>query len=130
MDFIYNILSPEWVLFFNRIVLGSIMIYFAAPKIRNLRENANQFSDWGFKPGMFWGTLVAFELFFGGLFIFFGFYPEIFSFLMAIVMIVGIAWKIKNNRSFEHLIESFQALAMALTLIYFGPGIFTIISHF
>lgn len=130
MNFIYTILNPEWVLFFNRIILGLAMLYYGVPKIRDLRANAREFNGWGFKPGMFWGTLVAFELFFGGLFIFLGFYPELFAFLMALVMIVGVLWKIKSNQPTEHLIENFHNLAMCLVLIYFGPGLFTIISNF
>ncbi|MDP3880739.1 MAG: DoxX family protein [bacterium] len=130
MDFIFSFLSPEWILFFNRIVLGAVMIYYGAPKIRDLKTNAKEFNDWGFKPGILWGTLVALELFFGGLFILLGFYAELFAFFMALVMIVGVLWKIKNNQVWEHLIENFHNLAMCLVLISFGPGLFNIISSF
>lgn len=130
MDFIYSYLNPEWILFFNRIVLAVVMIYYGAPKIRDLGANAKEFHSWGFRPGIFWGTLVALELFFGGLFILLGFYPELFAFIMALVMIVGIGWKIKTNRPFQHLLENFQTLASALVLIIFGPGIYIIISSF
>ena len=130
MDFIYSILSPEWILFFNRLVLAVVMIYYGAPKIKNLGATAKEFNSRGFRPGVLWGTLVALELFFGGLFILFGFYPEVFAFLMAVVMIVGIAWKLKRNKPFGDLIESLQTLASALVLIIFGPGLFTIISSF
>jgi uncharacterized membrane protein YphA (DoxX/SURF4 family) len=130
INFVLTYLSPEWILFFNRIVLGLSMIYFGAPKIKDLKANAEEFNSWGFKPGILWGTLVAFELFFGGIFITVGFYPELFAFLMALVMIVGILWKIKTNRPIEHILENFHVLAMVLVLISFGPGLFTIISSF
>jgi hypothetical protein len=54
-----------------------VMIYYGWPKIRDLGSNANDFVRMGFKPGMFWGTLIASVEFFGGLAILLGFYAEL-----------------------------------------------------
>src|SRR2546422_7487913 len=71
-----NIPVP-WILLLLRVVLAVVMIHYGWPKIRNLESNANDFVHMGFKPGRFWGTLIAVVEFFGGLAILVGFYAEL-----------------------------------------------------
>jgi hypothetical protein len=57
----------DWVLLLIRSVLAAVMIYYGWPKIRDPASNAKDFVRMGFKPGMFWGTLIAVVEFFGGI---------------------------------------------------------------
>jgi len=61
--FIYN----DEAMLILRLVLGLIFIAHGWPKIKDLKATAQGFQGMGFKPGKFWGTVVAIAEFFGGL---------------------------------------------------------------
>ena len=52
-------IEVQWILLFSRVVLAVVMIHYGWPKVRDLKSNANDFANMGFRPGMFWGTLIA-----------------------------------------------------------------------
>src|SRR6202008_2354271 len=64
----------DWILLLVRLVLGAGMIYYGWPKARDLRANAKDFEGMGFKPGIFWGTLIAAVEFLGGIVVVLGIY--------------------------------------------------------
>jgi hypothetical protein len=55
-----------WGFVIPRIILGAMLIVHGWPKIKDLRQNASNFSGMGFKPGWLWGTIAALLEFFGG----------------------------------------------------------------
>ena len=99
-----------------------VMIYYGWPKIRDLGSNANDFVRMGFKPGMFWGTLIAGVEFFGGIAILLGFYAELAAALFAFQMMVGTFWKLKIGKPFSDYSYDIQLFALSLTIMFHGAG--------
>lgn len=113
----------DWTLFIVRIIMGVIMIYYGWPKIKNLKSNAGDFVKMGFKPGMFWGTIIAFVEFFGGILVIAGFYTAIVALLFGVEMILGTIWKIvKAKKPFTDYSYDILLLALALIILTFGAG--------
>lgn len=115
-------ISLDWILLFSRVVLAMVMIYYGWPKIRDLRSNANDFVQMGFKPGMFWGTLIAGVEFFGGIAILLGYYAELAAALFAFQMMVGMFWKLKIRKPFSDYSYDIQLFALSLTIMFHGAG--------
>ena len=125
------LIYSDWVLFFVRLVLGIVMVYYGWPKIKDLKSNAKDFDKMGFKPGMFWGTITALLEFIGGIAILVGFLAEAAAFFFAIQMVVGAIWKItKTDKTFINWSYNLQLLAMSLVLITFGAGPYTLLPLF
>ena len=121
--------SPDFILLVARFVLGVVMIHFGWPKIKNLRDNARDFNRMGFKPGMFWGSIIAIVEFFGGIALIAGFYVWIASALIAVQMVIGTLWKItKTEKPFSNWSYDLLILVITLVLIYIGPGKYVIYS--
>ena len=127
-----SILTPlaplsDIVLLIVRIIMGIVMIYYGYPKITNLRSNAENFVKMGFKPGMFWGTIVAFVEFFGGIAIIIGVYIWLAVALFGFQMIMGTIWKItKTEKPFTDWSYDLLLLAIALMLLITGPGYYVL----
>jgi putative oxidoreductase len=117
-------IAVEWILLLARIVLAAVMIYYGWPKIRDLNANANDFARMGFKPGMFWGSLIAVLEFFGGLAILLGFLAELLAALFAFQMLVGTFWKLKVKKPFPDYSYDLQLFALCLILMSQGAGAF------
>lgn len=117
----------DWSLLGLRLVFGAIFIAHGWPKIKNLKANAQNFEMMGFKPGSFWGTIVAFVEFFGGLAIIMGLYAQIAGLLLAIDMAVSTLWKIKRGQKFIGGFELDLILfAVGLSLLTLGAGIYSL----
>jgi len=116
------LLSDDWILLFGRVILAIVMVYYGWPKIKKFRTNAEDFVEMGFKPGMFWGTLVALVEFVGGIGILLGFSVELAAALFGFQMIVGTFWKLKLRKSFPDYSYDLQLLALCVVLMAFGPG--------
>lgn len=84
----------DWGIFILRVVLGLIMVAHGLPKIKNLRGTAREFGGMGFRPGIFWATIVALVEFVGGLGLILGFFTQFFALLVAVQFIV-ILFKLK-----------------------------------
>src|SRR3989338_6911501 len=69
-----------------KIVLGLIFLVHGWPKIKNLKETHANFEMMGFKPGVFWGTIVAMVEFFGGLLLIAGLFTQLGAILIAVQM--------------------------------------------
>jgi uncharacterized membrane protein YphA (DoxX/SURF4 family) len=118
-------IATAWILLSLRSVVAIVMIYYGWPKIRNLKSNATDFVQMGFRPGMFWGTLIAIVEFFGGIALLLGFYAELTAALFAFQMMVGTFWKLKIKKPFSDYSYDIQLFAMCLVIMSEGAGIYS-----
>jgi len=122
-------LQGEFVLLFTRLVLGVVMFYYGLPKIKDLSKNAKNFEGMGFKPGMFWGTIVALLEFFGGIAMILGILTSVIAILFGLEMIGGTIWKVtKTEKPFSDYSYDIILLSICLIIITFGPGLYAIVS--
>lgn len=111
-----------------RLALGVIFLAHALSKLKDLKANAQGFEGMGFKPGGFWGTLVAIAETLGSLSVLFGFYTQWGALVLAVVMVVSTLWKISHKQG---LIGGFEldlillASALLLTTVPLG-GIYSL----
>lgn len=106
-----------------RLIAGAVMIYFGSGKITDLKNNASNFVKMGFKPGWFWGTMIAFVEFLGGLMVLLGIYAWIPAILFGFQMIVGTIWKITStDKPFTDWSYDLLLLASMLVILVFGSG--------
>lgn len=116
-------LYGDWALFALRLVFGFIFIVHGWPKLNNLKTTAQNFGAMGFRPGFFWGPLVAFVEFFGGLAVAFGFLIQWAALLFAVEFAVINVWKLVKRQPFVGNIElDLLLLAAALVLLLNGGG--------
>jgi putative oxidoreductase len=119
-------IGADWILLLLRVILAVVMIYYGLPKVRNLRSNADDFVQMGFKPGMFWGTLIAVVEFFGGLAILFGAYAELAAALFAFQMMVGTFWKLKIRKEFTDYSYDIQLFGLCLVVMWQSAGAYAV----
>lgn len=119
-------IEPQWILLLLRIAVAAVMLYYGWPKIRDLKSNANDFVQMGFKPGMFWGTLVAVVEFFGGIVIVLGLYAELAAALFGFQMMVGTFWKLKLRKPFPDYSYDIQLFALCLVTMCQGAGAYSL----
>lgn len=119
----------EWGILILRSVLGLILVVNGWPKIKDLKQSALKFSEMGFRPGIFWGTLVALAEFVGGIALITGFLTQIFAFIIAIQFVV-ILLSVKRRAKFTELQFDLLILASALTLIALGGGSYSLDNFF
>lgn len=111
----------NWGITILRIIFGVIFIKHGWPKIKSLKDTAKGFSEMGFKPGIFWGTIVALLEFVGGWFLIFGLLTQIVSLLLALQFLV-ILFTLKRKSSFKDYEYDLLILAVALALMVLGGG--------
>jgi putative oxidoreductase len=111
----------NWGITILRIIFGVIFIKHGWPKIKSLKDTAKSFSEMGFKPGIFWGTIVALLEFVGGWFLIFGLLTQIVSLLLALQFLV-ILFTLKRKSSFKDYEYDLLILAVALALMVLGGG--------
>lgn len=110
-----------------RVVLGLIFLVHGWPKIKNLKETHANFEMMGFRPGVFWGTVVAMVEFFGGLLLIAGLFTQLVAVLIAIQMLVATAWKMKRKQGLAGGYEFDLLLAVsALVLATSGSGLISL----
>lgn len=110
-----------------RLALGAIFLVHGWPKLRHLGQTATAFDGMGFKPGKFWGTLVALLEFFGGMALVLGFFTQTFAVLFALQFIAVIVWKLAKRQPFVGGWElDLLILAALLVLILNGGGAYSI----
>lgn len=122
---IFHFINDDWILTIVRVILGTVMVYYGWPKIKDLKSNGDDFIKMGFKPGIFWGTAVALVEFVGGIFMILGLFSEVIAVLFGIQMAVGAIWKVtKTDKPFSDWSYDLQLFAMCLVIIAFGPGLY------
>lgn len=123
-----GIINNSLILLFTRIVLGSLMLYYGFPKVKDLKLNANDFKEMGFSPSFFPSILVAFTEFFGGLGILAGFYTEFFAAAFGFQMIVGTVWKkMKVKKPIGDYSYDILLLNLCVLLMMLGPGVYALV---
>ena len=116
----FLLLFDNWALLILRVVLGLILLIHGWPKIKDLKATSQSFSAMGFKPAMFWGTIVALVEFLGGLALIGGLLVQVVAFLVAIQFII-IILKVKRSKGLVGGYE-FDLLIIAVALILFTIG--------
>lgn len=115
------------VLLVVRVIMGVTMVYYGWPKVRDPKKNAADFDGIGFKPGLFWGTLVLLVEFGGGLALLLGFYTWVAAALVGLEMLTGTIWKItRTDKPFTDWSYDLLLFALALVLLAFGPGAYSV----
>ena len=103
------------------------MIYYGYPKIQNLTKNAKDFEKMGFQPPMFWGSIVAFLEFFGGILMLVGLLTPIIAILFGAQMIAGTIWKItRTEKPFSDYSYDLLLLSICLIILTFGGGYYAL----
>ncbi|MBI5733034.1 DoxX family protein [Candidatus Jorgensenbacteria bacterium] len=116
----------DWGLLILRVVLGVIMVVHGWPKLKDLKGTSKWFDSVGFKPGVFWATLVGIVEFVGGLALIEGTFTQIAAFLLFIQFLV-ILFKVKRG---QKLVGGYEldlliaAVALALLTTGGGPNLF------
>lgn len=115
----------DLVLLVLRLVLGSVMLYYGIPKIRDLKTNAKNFEKMGYQAGWLFGTLGAAIEFFGGLGILFGVLAWIPALGFAGEMALGMTYKLtKTNKPFSDWSYDLLLLVLCLIVLAFGTGVY------
>jgi putative oxidoreductase len=108
-------------------VIAAIFFAHGWPKLRDLKQNAINFGNMGFKPPAFWGTLVAFTEVLGGSAILLGVFTPFVAVPLIIDMIVATIFKIKNGMKLKDGFElDLVILASLLVLGTAGAGIYSL----
>lgn len=119
---ILNLFS-DWAFLVARISLAAIFVAHGWPKLVNFEQTAKNFSAMGFKPGKFWGPLVALLEFFGGLALALGLFVQPVALLFVGEFAVIIVWKIWRR---QPLVGGWELdlviLGAALLLTTLGAG--------
>lgn len=91
--------ANEGVLFL-RVIFGVLFFVHGWKKLSNLRGTQSWFHSIGFRPGVFWGTLVALVETAGGLLMTAGLLTQVAALFLAVIMITAASWKIKKGDAF------------------------------
>lgn len=112
----------DWGLLVLRVVLGIILIFHGYPKLKGLKGIAGNFGQMGFKPGMFWATIVMLLEFFGGILLILGLLTQVVAFFLAVefaVILLTLKRKAGLVGGFEF---EFLIFAAAIALLVLGAG--------
>jgi len=115
----------DWGILALRVLLGVILAKHGWPKISRLRATAADFSSLGFRPGIFWASIVAFLEFFGGLALIGGFFTQILAGLLFLEFLV-IILKMKTKNGFGAWELDGLIAAASLVLVVLGAGRFSL----
>lgn len=117
--------------FAMRIAVAVIFLAHGWPKLKNLKTTAENFNAMGFRPGRFWGTLIALLETVGAGFLFIGAGTQILAILFAVEMAVVIVWKIRKGEKLLGGCElELALLAASLVLMTSGGGVLGLDNHF
>lgn len=110
-----------------RVILAVIFIVHGGPKVKNLRATGEWFASVGFRPGIFWATVVGILELFGGVAILFGFFTQFVAMLFALEFAVITIWKIFARQPFKGGWElDILILAATLVLLWNGGGSYSL----
>lgn len=110
-----------------RIGVGLIFLAHGWPKIKNLKQNAVNFSMMGFKPAYFWGTIIALLEVFGAAGLIAGLFTQPFALLLGVEMIVAMLWKIRKGQKLVGGYELDMLMVLAsFALATSGAGFYSL----
>lgn len=114
-------------LFALRVLLGLTVLAHGWPKVKDLKQTAANFTAMGFRPGAFWGTLIALLEFAGSLALIFGFLVQPVAILFVIEFLATTAWRIGKRHPFIGGWElDLALLAGMLALSFLGGGLYSL----
>lgn len=126
----FLLLQGDWGLLLLRVAFGAIMIVHGFPKLKDIKGTGANFANMGFRPGAFWGTLIALLESLGGIALILGVITVPLAALFVIEFLVIIFWKIAKNTPFVGGWEfDFLLVASTLVLFLFGAGMISL-DHF
>ncbi|MBI4086279.1 MAG: DoxX family protein [Candidatus Liptonbacteria bacterium] len=129
--FDFSFYYGDWALALLRIILGILLVVHGLPKLKDLKATSAGFDSMGFKPGAFWGPLVAFAEFFGGLALVLGIGTEFAAAVFVIQFAVITIWKIISRQPFAGGFEiDLLILGAAAILLTQGAGVFSVDKFF
>jgi putative oxidoreductase len=106
-----------------RVVIGILMLVHGKTKLKDLKGTAAWFGSVGFRPGGFWGTLVALLETAGGAALILGLFVQPLAALFIIQFITIIIWKLKQRAPFVGGWEfDFVILGAMIVLLFLGSG--------
>jgi len=124
---VYN----DWALLILRLVLALILIAHGWPKIKNLEKTAQNFNAMGFRPGRFWGALVAFVESIGSLLLLLGLLTQVAALILALEFVVIMLWRLKTK---QKLVLGYELdliiLAALLVLASIGSELYSLDNYF
>ncbi|MEX2436724.1 MAG: DoxX family protein [Candidatus Paceibacterota bacterium] len=121
----FLLVFSDWAILALRIILGLVLIFHGYPKIKNLKKNAKDFNKMGFKPGMFWGSLVAILEVVGGVALIAGFLTQTLA-IIFIVQFIVIMLTIKRNAGFKGIEIDLLIVGGLLVLVTIGGGVYSL----
>ncbi|MEX0690176.1 MAG: DoxX family protein [Candidatus Paceibacterota bacterium] len=121
----FLLVFSDWAILALRIILGLVLIFHGYPKIKNLKKNAKDFNKMGFKPGMFWGSLVAILEVVGGVALIAGFLTQTLA-IIFIVQFIVIMLTIKRNAGFKGVEMDLLIVGGLLVLVTIGGGVYSL----
>ena len=114
-----------------RLVLGVIFLVHGAKKFRHWRGTTNWFNSIGIKPGVLWGTLVAFMETVGGALMIIGFFTQVAALALVPVMAVAFVVNLHSSKKFFGEPELNIILLVALLMLAsLGSGPFALERYF
>ena len=120
----------DWALLLLRLVYGWVFLTHGWPKLKSLKTTAQNFEMMGFKPGSFWGPIVAVAETLGGLAVVLGLGTQYAGLVLAFDMLVAALWKVKNG---QKLIGGFELdlslMTIGLILATLGGGSYSLDSY-
>lgn len=119
--------AAEYILFIIRIVVGITILYYGLPKLLNLKQNAQDFRSMGFKPGWFWGTIIALVEGVGGILLILGLLIPVVAVFFGFHMLVGTIWKITSaKKPFTDWSYDILLLIIMVFFLVMGSGAWAI----
>ena len=117
----------DWGVLLLRVIFGLIFLVHGWPKLKNLKGTQAWFDSMGFKPGVFWGTLVALLEVVGGLLLMAGLFTQIVAILFAMQMFVITIWKMRLGQKLAGGYElDLILLGVAVAFALNGGGAITL----
>lgn len=129
MNFLSSLHNKSLALLLVRVGLASVFIYHGWMKVSDLGGTAGMFETMGFAP--FWGYVVAWVEFLGGILMLAGVRVREVGVLFAVVMVVAIL-KVHlpngfaGNGGYEF---QFTLLLSSLAMVFAGPGKYALFAN-
>lgn len=106
-----------------RVIFGAVFLSYGWPQIKDLKANARDFEEMGFKPGWLWGTPIAFLETFESLLVLAGVFLAFIPILFIVHMTVGTLWKVTSTeKPFSDWSYDLLLLSIAVMFLITGPG--------
>jgi putative oxidoreductase len=112
----------DWALLVLRLMVAGVFLAHGWPKLRDLKTNAENFGMMGFRPGWFWGTIVALVENLGGALLMLGIGTQAVGVLMAGQILVAAIWKKRQGMGLVNGYELDLLLAAAALVLATNGG--------